>query len=733
MDKKRRLPTILLAILSLGLTSSLPISTPRPAFASPTNDLLGAVFSVAGTVWKVVKEFVVPAAGTAVMNGLSSFMNRLAYQAAGGLTSDCPGQKPCWESMGLDMVKSAGEGAIGDFVGSLSDAKGMEKLGFNLCKPPSLDGSKFMMNVQLGMLDEAKPGKPKCDFNEMLSAYKDLARSLDLSDPKVREKYMGGISIGFTPGQAPLSMAISANLAMQTKKAEEAHKQEQKLLMEASAGGGFKAIEDPVTGEQKSPPAAAKKEFELQQEAQKKDPVAQNQQVTAAQISGEKILGVLSGAFATFAQTLASRALNKLATGLLGSLTGAQNQPDVLGTLQSSLTSDLSGEGDVGSQTSLGDAGSQVQARPAGQKGASKALADRFPSPAPREVGSIDPLLDFTVCDSSLPVRNPDNCVLDAEFAQAVRASDLEPVTVREALAQGVIQDRSLYPAGSDKDRDVYCFQSGYCESNLKKLRAMRIIPIGWELAAHESKPEAPVKLSTVLAGYRDCNANGQADDKHPYCHLIDPDWVLKAPPVMCKAQVFGPQLTSPDIPNRAPVCVDRPSCLRQDDNGTCNSAYGYCLREKNVWRFSGQTCSEQYASCRTLTPKAGGATVSYLMNTVNRAACTADTVGWQAYSLNRHAATCQLSARCEVAGGCVCEAPSVGQCNVLYDSASCAIADGSVCTLSAVCGNENNCPCDIKPTCLVPNGQISCTTLDGLVNSSADDWQVAPQRFLAA
>src|SRR5690606_13792496 len=117
------------------------------------------------------------------------------------------------------------------------------------------------------------------------------------------------------------------------------------------------------------------------------------------------------------------------------------------------------------------------------------------------------------------------------------------PFTVRTAMEQGMLHgDWPLIPASDvARNQDPYCYTQGYCESNLKKLRAARIIPIGWEIAASESNGRTTLKA--VVDGFNDCNDQGAKDAQHPYCRLIDPDWVLRAPLAQCRALGYGEQL----------------------------------------------------------------------------------------------------------------------------------------------------------------------------------------------
>ena len=47
--------------------------------------------------------------------------------------------------------------------------------------------------------------------------------------------------------------------------------------------------------------------------------------------------------------------------------------------------------------------------------------------------------------------------------------------------------------------------------------------------------------------GFNGCNfgnPDNLADAGHPYCRMIDPNWVIKYPETQCRAQVYGQTLS---------------------------------------------------------------------------------------------------------------------------------------------------------------------------------------------
>src|SRR3989338_8100538 len=140
-----------------------------------------------------------------------------------------------------------------------------------------------------------------------------------------------------------------------------------------------------------------------------------------------------------------------------------------------------------------------------GRAAAQASFAD-FLTPRIVETSQYDAITDFTVCPDTF--RTPSNCVMDSQFAAAVRQSKADqPLTVSDALTRGYLHgDWPLVSAnGADaaKNADPFCFTTGYCYSNLVKMRKARIIPIGWELAAAKATNGSPTLQEVIRSEER--------------------------------------------------------------------------------------------------------------------------------------------------------------------------------------------------------------------------------------
>ena len=700
-------------VVSVVLSSLL--GSAKPALAQfPVTDASVVGQMTKNSIAHQIEYALVESAVVAVVNSANYFTEQLAYQAAKALTSDCPGQVVCWDSKGFsDGFRQAWQGAIGEGIGSLSQGL----LGNNLlCSPPGLN-----LILQLGLMKETVPGRPKCDFNQLVANWDSIYTSFETG------QILDKLKPQFKLGQSPLSVSI-ASLGIKREIISNAQRDEVVNRLIDAASGGFSPVRDQTSGRIKSPGAVTKAEFDKGWDAEK-GKMNNTRSVIAGSIAKGAVKSIALTAVNTFVSTLTARLWNKLVNGLMSTGQLLSVQPDII----------FSAEGIL---------------QPPGATAAAEIQQSKIVPITTREAGEYDPLIHFTSCPPSNPA--PNNCVMDQQFADLVRIGDGTPLTIREALKKGLLHsDWRLFPATEkQRDTDPFCYTYAYCESNLKQLRAARIISIGWEIAASKVS-STPVTLGEVVAHFHDCNANDTIDAAHPWCHLIDPDWVIKVPPMQCRASVYGPTLLSSESSTRAEVCVDSPTCLKQDDFGKCVGGWGYCQKERNVWRFQGDQCPAYYNSCRTLKTRAGG-TENFLINTVNVDVCNADNVGCLAYSLQativsaqkkkfcgkaavNAGAQCILNSDCSgdtCASSCPldkgCLAGNAGGndgCAVANGGIQCKVDDGTICTLEAKCANAGGCMCYLS-TCRVAKGQDSCTSTSGDEQYLGDDWRVQPQRY---
>ncbi|MBD3281231.1 hypothetical protein GF391_00605 [Candidatus Uhrbacteria bacterium] len=281
-----------------------------------------------------------------------------------------------------------------------------------------------------------------------------------------------------------------------------------------------------------------------------------------------------------------------------------------------------------------------------------KALGD-FIIPSYFSQKDKDLISELSLCPN---VRSKWNCAMDQQLAIAIGMGTTDgALTIGKAAgignenatvnpnSTGLHADWELIPESDiANNTDPSCYQRAYCAGNLKKLRLARILPIGFEMAAnspYNAKHNGSyVTLGEVIRGFYNCNEDGELDKDHPWCHLIDPNWILAAPKYQCRSEGYGNSLM-PEIGTRLEECGDMVTCLGTDQTGDCNKGYGYCLAERPVYKFDAPECDAHYASCRTYV-SSQGEDLSALRYTVERGACTQENIGCMWYSTLRYAPT---------------------------------------------------------------------------------------------
>lgn len=572
-------------LLSLTLfVSTIGFFAPRPARAQMvvTDPVTGANTTI-NNVEDFLDKVLLGGVTMAFINVLNYFAQKIAYDAAVYIASGGKGEGPLYQYKDFgSYMEDVALGAAGEAIGTFSE---IGFLGFNLCEPAGPDGLKLGVAIQLGISSQYDAPEPKCEWSRISSSWDQFATSLETFD--LLETLQGSIK----PGQTGLHVAFQAPL----KVGEAATKALDAAIKERTEGEGFKAITDIVTGKQKTP-AAVVRDTALEQSSKQPGKQQQSTASMMGPIMSQGVLQVLSVALGTFVNTLASELLNRA----------------------------FNGGWDTSSVQDLTDPNAVSR----GGRAAARAAFASLLAPRVQEVNNYDAVAEFTVCPDAF--RGPQNCAMDPGFAAGVRvAVQDEPISIRDALEKGYLHaDWPLIGKdgdGASRNADPFCFNNGYCYSNLVKLRKARIIPIGFELAAEKALPQTT--LGKVVEAFDDCGGpDGQ------FCNLIDPDWLLKYPLTQCRAKVFGPTLLAGDTDIRGETCVDAPTCIAENPNGTCGAGYGYCTREKNIWRLGGDACPAQYASCQAYAGPEGR-NLSVLKNTVDKGICSVENAGCNWYA----------------------------------------------------------------------------------------------------
>lgn len=543
---------------------------------------------------------------TAVINGLSFAADRLAYDAAVSIATGGNAEEPLFDGtenetyLGMLVTGAVGE-AIGSMSEKISGAGGLLS-NFNLCAPSS---PYILLQFKLGIKGVFDRPEPKCDFNKMfgpegtwaafgaeLAKYKDpvknqliLAELANMYDP-AKSEFGAGLQVSTDI----FGKAMSLPLLGVQKKIQD---------------GGFKDVVDFITGNVETPADILSTQVK---DAQKASGDTRQQATLAMLANGEVLLQIGVHAASVFTNTLISKLQERMWQGMFD--------------FDTVLTDPF--DPDSFALNTTEDAAEHYRS---------------LLTAAPFQISNYSILSEFITCPGS-DLRGLYNCVADSNFVSAVAREEAgAPLTISEAIEEGLVDGEwPLIPASDvARNQDAFCYTYGFCYGNLVKLRKARVISIGWELAASSSSnsAETPVTLQEVINGFNSCGSDGLPDDNHPWCKMIDPDWVLKYPETQCRMQVNGELLLTDQADGRAQVCVDMPSCIGEDADGNCTGGYGYCVAEENTWRFRGESCPEYAASCLTFEDSEGNSS-SLLRNTVDPGPCTEDTVGCRWYATEK-------------------------------------------------------------------------------------------------
>lgn len=547
-------------------------------------------------------------AGTmAFMNVMQTVMGQVAYDAANYIASGGKGESALFYQKGFSgYLQDIGSSALGEFMGSLSDSSFFHTIGFDLCRPPN---PQTLLRIQLSLGNflpsQGRFSRPqaRCDFNDVIQNYNQVYQSLSNTD------VLRNIDANLNTNSNDLGVAFN----IFGRSMEYVTHQQDTAEKDRKEGNGWRTLSDMVSGRIRTPSDTIREEAN---QLLVKDPKATEAQINTAILQNAWEMGPTRLATYTasvFLNTLSSKLLNRIMKDGIS----LGNIADLF--KPGPNTSALRGPDDLldGNGTDARNANIDLR------------------TPSLFKNAAFDLVSEMQGCPTDN--RGAWNCTIDEGFAQAIQTRTEDGrFTIQEALNRGYLHPNwKLIPSTSYREeRDPLCYTYAYCSGNLRKLRTMRILPVGAEFAANsvENKlncksPKGCTTLGQVVAAFNDCNSTGQRDDAHPWCHLIDPDWVLTSLPQQCALSGYGDSMLSPNLPQRREECQDVQTCLSRNDKGECVGGYGYCVAEKTVYRFGAQECSARFASCRSYQSRAGEG-VSYLRNTLDYGKCSQDNVG---------------------------------------------------------------------------------------------------------
>ena len=588
--------------LSISAFSTAALIAPKTAHAEGATliDLPRIAEWIMTGLKDLGKSALLASVSTALINTATYAADRLAYDAAVFVAAGGNASDPLFENRSTsEYFSDYGASVAGEALSAI-DETGI--LGnFSLCSP---DASGVTLAFKFGIQSMFSRPEPGCEWSEVkdnwggfLSQVASTAEDPFGKNSLITEK----LSMAFNPGSNDFSVGIQLYSDVLNKAQNDAANETLKKLFSAS----FVDKENYLTGRVETP--ASMVEAQLKATSMASQEIRNKIQIQAL-ANPDILLQIAKHAGSVFTNTVLSKVTENIYNGWFTELDQSSYDPFDANAV---------------------NAGSSETAQQAYRS---------FLTSTPISVQNFSILGDFSACPTS--GMGLYNCVADSSLISALSRSEAgAPVTVEEAIEEGLLNGAWPLVKSTDtaRDQDQFCYSYGYCHGNLVKLRKARIISTGWELAAESTanSDSSPITLGEVVAAFNDCSDAGELDDNHPWCHLIDPNWVLKYPDTQCRAQVYGEQLVASVTDQRQEVCVDMPSCIDEDSEGNCTGGYGYCVREENVWGFRGEECPEYYASCVSYEDPDGNAQ-NFLSNTTNSDNCTADSAGCLWYATKK-------------------------------------------------------------------------------------------------
>jgi len=539
--------------------------------------------------------------GGILLDLVSFFMNRIAYDAATWMANVGSGEPAFQEDNFDDYLKDLGLDMAGEAFASLTDILDEAfEMEFNICDPGS---AFFRAGIQLGIGQKYQRPKPRCEFDNFTKNWSQAFSSFKKMGENPSEYALGQIKKMLKPGQSVLDASIGINVRVQEKVLEAKMSQ---FTKEIVADKGFKDVKDFITGNVKTPSSLVQATIDEQlvtaPQGKTKDEWKQ------VKMDDGMLLSMVTSAGSMFTNTLLSKVLDRIYKGLI-----SPNDDDI-----DHFDVDLPSVSGYDSYEAAAKANQDL-------------LTVEFSFNA-----DYNPIGELLACPGSSS-RGLYNCAMDSDLALALSRSESgETITIETAMEDGQLNGSwQLIPADDySTNQDVNCYSYAFCYANLVKLRKFRIIPVGWEMAANSpyNSSSDPVTLQEVVDGFDDCGLDGELNANHPWCHLIDPNWVLVVPDTQCNALTSGETLMSSSTFIRNTECSDVVSCVSEDDDGDCDGGYAYCTREENIWRFHGDDCPEEYATCLSFDNIDTNENDDWLLNTVDFDSCTADNAGCMWY-----------------------------------------------------------------------------------------------------
>ncbi|MFA6027688.1 MAG: vWA domain-containing protein [Patescibacteria group bacterium] len=649
--KKNILGLLIIAILFSTTSAGVLIPKVTEAQGFPVIDAANLAKGTTDTIWSKLEKALTQTGYALVRNVMNAVLGKLAYDSATWIASGGNGQEALvFNTSPGDYVSSMADAAGGAALDSFAQGFGFDAA--KLCQPPS---EAFQISLGLSLEDQFGPSdvyEPTCTFSEFSGNWDEF-----FQDPEF-DKY---VNAQWDPNANPLGQAImsSSYVVEQMSAAEEESKLERQM-------GDFKAKTELVSGYILTPGKMVEQQW--------------TQTQSVASENSFKLYGQpLADAASIFMNTLFSKLEDRIQEGFL-SPQGADLASLVAGS-SGGTTSGIS---------------------------AATAVYASLAQPNFVTSGTYDVLSELSSCPEDGATSN--NCVMGSTLQVATE----NKWSVQEFLDyMSEVQGNTEYKLADD---EVTNPEEGISYRGIIVLKKFRIVPVGWQLAAEfirSGQLTDNPSLKQVTDCYDACGGDATSvgecqyifddgnstttDTYSPFCKLVDPNWVLKAPENYCERQAPGPDVVYDSFNDdddlvdtqetrtiaRSDYCADNRGCIQEEKEGVC-TAYGYCSLESRIYRSDGNACDESMASCQTFKKMDGedeGDTVSYLKNSLNYNDCATDP-GCKWYCLAK-----------DDTGAFICKDK-----DTVYNI--CDSSDGA-----GIYNKTESCSCSVSETCWVTAG----------------------------
>ncbi|HNU96364.1 MAG TPA: hypothetical protein PKH95_03065, partial [Candidatus Magasanikbacteria bacterium] len=421
--KPKLIPIFILVVFSFSFLniSEAQANVPVVDATAATNATVEQVKEEVKEMKKTIKDNFVDSVMVGAMKGMEFLLNKIAYDLAVTLASGNWGQSPLFntKSMG-DYWAGVASNAIGTALDSFAQG-----IGFNLC---SLPDPKLDLALKLGLHFSYAPPKPGCSLQQLKDTY---------SAENIRSQYWGADGESFAKRfNTSLDIQdtdIGIGYEAKTQIDKHAINAKEAAKAERDEGKGVKSFTTVISKDIITPAEVNK---DMLVKSGKAAQIEGKKQTTQEYMSAALEKGsvqVLMNAASTFIEAFAGTVVdNFLTKGMfpfgLGKVKCVPSYLKIGGlAIDTCVDTKYSADDYYG-----GGGGSSYREE------AITLFAEELLVAKSKQIDVYDLLSKFTICPES---PSPENCIIDEQFAQAVRQANLgQPLTIAQAIEKKLLK-----------------------------------------------------------------------------------------------------------------------------------------------------------------------------------------------------------------------------------------------------------------------------------------------------